>query len=146
MVVSLYLRRKIQLSPCPYGSHIPFPGLYMSPLCLWTLEAAQVFSPSPSTHLLICSTLKPRAIFHQGFPELHCLTSFIFQNSHCVLLDILILVCQYRLSISKWSYTPRLSDNTKRIGEKGRTHYAKYEQGTDYFGYLAILLSSVGIL
>ena len=81
VVVSLYLRRKIQLSPCPYGSHIPFPGLYMSPLCLWTLEAAQVFSPSPSTHLLICSTLKPRAIFHQGFPELHCLTSFIFQNT-----------------------------------------------------------------
>lgn len=81
LVVSLHLRRKIKLSPCLYGSHIPFPGLYISPLCLWTLAAAQVFSPSSSTHLLICSTLKQRDIFQQGFPELHCLTSFIFQNA-----------------------------------------------------------------
>jgi len=43
-----------------------------TPHCLWTLEAAQVFSPSSSTHLLISSTLKQRAIFHQGFPEPHC--------------------------------------------------------------------------
>ena len=73
-------------------------------------------------------------------------TSLFYKNSHCVVLDIIILLCQYRLIVSKWIYIQRLSDNTKCIGKKGRIHYGKYKQGTNYFDYLAILISSVGSL